>query len=86
MALQQAGKDPKPLVIGGVDGTPDALRQIKEGNLDVTMFQDSPGISKATLDTAIKVAKKEPAETFTWVPFKLITKSNYEEEFLDKNQ
>jgi len=85
MALQQAGKDPKPLVIGGVDGTPDALREIKEGNLDVTMFQDSPGISKATLDTAIKVAKGEPAETFTWVPFKLITKSNYEE-FLGKNQ
>ena len=47
MALQQAGKDPKPLVIGGVDGTPDALRQIKEGTLEVTMFQDSPGISKA---------------------------------------
>lgn len=85
MALQQSGQDPKPLVIGGIDGTTDALEHIKDGTLDVTMFQDSPAISKATFDTAFKVAKGEPAEPFTWVPFKLITKDNYEE-FFGKNQ
>jgi inositol transport system substrate-binding protein len=84
MALQQSNQDPKALVIAGVDGTPDALSHVRAGNLDVTVFQDSKGIGEASLDTAIKVAKGEPAETFTWVPFKLVTKENYEE-FLGKN-
>ena len=84
MALQQAGQDPKSMVIAGVDGTPDALSHIKAGNLDVTVFQDSQGIGEASLDVALKVAKGEPADTFTWVPFKLVTKDNYQE-FLGKN-
>jgi len=85
MALEQSGTDPKPLVIGGVDGTPDALQHIKDGTLDVTMFQASPAISKGTFDVAMKVAKGEKAEQFTWIPFKVITKDNYEE-FMGKQE
>ena len=38
LALQQAGKGPKNLVIGGIDATQDALREMD--NLAVTVFQD----------------------------------------------
>jgi inositol transport system substrate-binding protein len=43
IALQQAGKDPKKLVIGGIDATRDALGEMEKGNLDVTVFQDGKG-------------------------------------------
>ena len=43
LALQQAGKDPKKLVIGGIDATPDALAEMEKGNLAVTVFQDGNG-------------------------------------------
>ena len=36
LALQQAGKDPKKLVIGGIDATGDALREMERGNLALT--------------------------------------------------
>ena len=41
IALQQAGKDPKKIVIGGVDATRDALSEMEKGNLAVTVFQDA---------------------------------------------
>jgi inositol transport system substrate-binding protein len=41
IALQQAGKDPKSIVIGGVDATDDALNEMEKGNLAVTFFQDA---------------------------------------------
>jgi hypothetical protein len=43
LALQQAGKDPKKLVSGGIDATPDALAEMEKGNLVVTVFQDGTG-------------------------------------------
>jgi ABC-type sugar transport system substrate-binding protein len=43
IALQQAGKDPKKIVIGGVDATRDALAEMEKGNLAVTVFQDARG-------------------------------------------
>jgi inositol transport system substrate-binding protein len=43
LALQQAGKDPKKLVIGGIDATPDALAEMEKGNLAVTVFQEGTG-------------------------------------------
>jgi ABC-type sugar transport system substrate-binding protein len=38
IALQQAGKDPKKIVVGGVDATRDALAEMEKGNLAVTVF------------------------------------------------
>jgi inositol transport system substrate-binding protein len=48
IALQQAGKDPKKVVIGGIDATRDALAEMEKGNLDVTVFQDGKGQGKAS--------------------------------------
>jgi inositol transport system substrate-binding protein len=77
MAMQQAGKDPKKVVIGGVDATSDALAEMAKGNLAVTVFQDAGAQGKGAVETAIKLSKGEKVESFVWVPFQLVTKENY---------
>ncbi len=83
MALKQAGKDPKEIIIGGVDATSDALNEMKKGNLDVTVFQNATAQGAGALDTALKVLKGEKVESFVWIPFELVTPENYKE-FLNK--
>jgi inositol transport system substrate-binding protein len=76
IALQQAGKDPKKLVIGGIDATRDALAEMEKGNLDVTVFQDGRGQGKGSVEAAVKLAKGEKVASFVWIPFELVTKDN----------
>ena len=83
LALQQAGKDPKKLVIGGIDATQDALREMERGNLSLTVFQDPKAQGKGAVETAVKLAKGEKVESFVWIPFQLVTQDNYKE-FLAK--
>jgi inositol transport system substrate-binding protein len=83
IAVQQAGKDPKTIVIGGVDATRDALGEMEKGNLAVTVFQDAKGQGKAVVDSAIKLIKGEKVDSRVYVPFVLVTKDNYKE-FLNK--
>ena len=83
LALQQAGKDPKSLVIGGIDATKDALREMERGNLAVTVFQDPKAQGIGAVETAVKLTKGEKVESFVWIPFQLVTKDNYKE-FLSK--
>ena len=52
LALQQAGKDPKSYIIGGVDATADGLAELDKGNLAVTVFQNSTGQGKGAVDAA----------------------------------
>lgn len=78
MALEAAGKL-NDVVVAGVDATPDALEFVKSGKLKVTVFQDATGQGKTGLETAIKIAKGEKVEKFTWVPYELVTKENVEE-------
>jgi inositol transport system substrate-binding protein len=79
-SLQQAGKDPKKVVIGGVDATRDALAEMEKGNLAVTVFQDAKGQGKAVVESAQKLLKKEKFESpYVYVPFELVTKENYKE-------
>jgi inositol transport system substrate-binding protein len=73
LAIQQAGKDPKKLVIGGIDATPDALAEMEKGNLDVTVFQDGRGQGRGAVETAVKLIKGEKVEPFVWIPFELVT-------------
>ncbi|MGA7391708.1 MAG: sugar ABC transporter substrate-binding protein [Terrimicrobiaceae bacterium] len=80
IALQQAGKDPKKVVIGGVDATRDALAEMEKGNLAVTVFQDAKGQGKAVIESVEKLLKKEKFESpNVYVPFELVTKENYKE-------
>lgn len=79
MALAQAGIDPKPLVIAGIDATADALYEMKRGNLDITVFQDARGQGKGVVETAVRITKGEKPEPFVWIPFQLVTQDNYEQ-------
>ena len=79
LALQQAGQDPKKVVIVGIDATADALAEMEKGNLDVTVFQDAKGQGMGAVETAVKLIKGEQVESFVWIPFELVTAENYKE-------
>ncbi|HEY5812752.1 MAG TPA: substrate-binding domain-containing protein, partial [Terrimicrobiaceae bacterium] len=80
IALKQAKKPMDKIVIGGIDATGDALREMKEGSLDVTVFQDAVGQGKAVIDSAIKLIKKEKFDSpNVYIPFQLVTMKNIAE-------
>ena len=44
-----------------------------------TVFQDAVGQGRGALDTAIKLARKQPCEKQTYIPFRLVTRENLPE-------
>lgn len=79
LAFQDAGIDPKPYLLGGIDATPDALQQMQEGNLDVTVLQDAKGQGTAALDVTDQLLRGQKLPPVHWVAFKLITPENYQQ-------
>ncbi|PLV56484.1 sugar ABC transporter substrate-binding protein [Erwinia sp. B116] len=82
MALQQAGKKDSKILIGGIDATPDGLKALASGKMQVTVFQDAVGQGKASVDVAQRMIKGEKLDSYHWIPFELVTKENmkkYEE-------
>jgi len=68
MALEQVGML-EDVYIAGVDATPDALRFMRDGKIDVTVFQDAYGQGYACIDAAIRAARGEDLPTITDIPF-----------------
>lgn len=83
IALRQAGRSPKQVLVGGIDATPDALAEMAKGDLAVTVFQDAKGQGRKALDNAVKLARGEKVEQFDFVPYELVTPENYRT-FLDR--
>ena len=77
LAIEQAKKKGQIIVVG-VDAIADALQAVKEGRLDATVFQDAAGQGSMAVQLAVKLAKKQPIEKETYIPFQLITKENVE--------
>ena len=77
LALKQAGVDPKSICIGGIDATADGLAEVANGNLYVTVFQNSKGQGKGAVDAALSLIKGETVPSFVDVPFEKVTKDNY---------
>lgn len=73
MAFEKAGIDPNRYWVGGVDATPEALRSMKAGILDVTILQDGRGQARSAVDAAFKLIAQHPVASPIWVPFKRIT-------------
>lgn len=73
MALEKAGIDPNRYWIGGVDATPEALRAMKAGILDVTILQDGRAQARSAVDAAFKLIDHRPVASPIWVPFKRVT-------------
>lgn len=79
MALKQAGTKKGSVLIAGVDGTPDGLNAIKKGDMAVSVFQDAKGQADGSIDTAVKMVKKQAVEQSVWVPYRLITPENVDQ-------
>ncbi len=76
MALRDAGKDPKSYFTGGVDATPDALREMQAGNLDVTVLQDAANQGVSAVDAAYRLMDGTQTDRAVWIPFRLVTPDN----------
>ena len=79
MALKGVGKEKGSVLIAGVDGTPDGLNAVKNGVMAVSVFQDAKGQADGSIDTAVKMVKKQPVEQAVWVPYRLITPENVDQ-------
>jgi inositol transport system substrate-binding protein len=74
-ALTAANKNDQ-VIVGGVDGTIDALKYVKDGTLEVTVFQNPFGQGDLGVESAIKIAKGEKIEKYVEVPFEQVTIEN----------
>jgi ABC-type sugar transport system substrate-binding protein len=83
-AMKAAGWDMKTVVVGGIDATQEALAYMKQGDLDVTVFQDAFGQGSGAVDAAIKLAKGDKVDAKVWIPFQLVTPANMDQ-FMNKN-
>ncbi|PTW62974.1 monosaccharide ABC transporter substrate-binding protein (CUT2 family) [Breoghania corrubedonensis] len=75
-AYEKAGVSLDAVVIGGVDGTPAALDEMKAGNLEVSLLQSAPRQAEQAVKDAVVMAKGDFAQLYDWVPYELILPSN----------
>jgi inositol transport system substrate-binding protein len=78
MALKEAKMLDKVLV-GGTDGTIDALEYVKNGELDMTVYQNPVGQGAGAVEVAYKIAKGEKVEPYVWVPYELVPPEKVDE-------
>lgn len=74
-ALQAAGMKDKVIVVS-IDAIQDGLAAVKKGDLDATVFQNAKEQGAGAIETALKLAKKQPIEKEVMIPFQLVTKKN----------
>ncbi|GMA41712.1 sugar ABC transporter substrate-binding protein [Mobilicoccus caccae] len=77
-ALRAAGKL-DAVKVGGVDATKDALASMKNGQLDITVFQDAKGQGAGGVDSVIKKYNGDEVASFVNVPYELVTPENMAE-------
>ena len=62
----------------GVDGTKAGIQELKNGNLDATIFQDGLAQGKKSLEIALGLLENKKPVTETLIGPELITIENYE--------
>ena len=83
MALDQSGKKKGSVLVGGIDATPDGLKAMASGNMQVTVFLDAVGQGKASVAVAQRMIKGDKVEAYYWIPFELVTPQNMKQ-YADK--
>jgi len=78
LVLEEKGIKDK-VVVTGVDATPDALKFIGEGRLDMTVFQNGGAQGRGAVQAALKLIKGESVEKFVKIPFEPVTIENYKD-------
>lgn len=76
-ALKQVNKT--DVAVTGFDGSPDALKAIKAGELTASVAQNSYNMGKISVETAVKVVKGEKVNKRIDTGTKLISKENVDE-------
>ena len=66
----------KGVMISGVDGVPDALKAIEDGDMTQSIFQNAKGQAKAAFEVVEDIKNGKPAPAEKLVPFESITKDN----------
>jgi inositol transport system substrate-binding protein len=74
-ALKAAERE-KGVMISGVDGVPDALKAIADGEMSQSIFQKAKGQAKAAFEVVADIKAGKPAPDEKLVPFESITKEN----------
>lgn len=64
------------ILIGGVDGIPDAIAAVKAGQMACSVLQDAVGQGEGAMKAIVAAVNGETPESITWVPFQLITPDN----------
>jgi len=77
-ALLSAGVKDK-VVLVSVDAIADALKAVKDGQLDATVFQNAQSQGGTAVETAIKIIKGQPYQKKVFIPFELVTKENVDQ-------
>lgn len=73
-AIEGSGKE--GIIIGGIDGIPDALQAVKDGRLVCTVYQNAKEQGVKAFEVAKLLADKQTVEPLYDVPYELITKDN----------
>ncbi|MDH2269793.1 substrate-binding domain-containing protein [Serratia marcescens] len=83
MALKQAKKN--GVLVAGIDGTPDGLQFIKNGDLAVTIFQDAKAQALGAVQVTRAMLDHAKTEPYNWVPYATVMRENYPQ-FAQMNQ
>lgn len=70
-AIEDAGLLDK-IIVAGIDATPEALDYLKEGTLNITVFQDAKGQGAKGIEIAAKVINGEEVEKEYLIPYELV--------------
>lgn len=75
-ALQKAGYPAGKVAVGGVDGTAAGLAAIKSGYLSMSLLQNAREQAAEAMADVQKLAHKQYAQLYDWVPYEIIIPSN----------
>lgn len=78
MVLDEAGRK-DDIVVCGIDASADGLASMKNGLLDMTVFQNGYDQGYQCIETAIKLIEGESVEEYVDVPFEPVTPDNMNE-------
>ena len=80
MAIEAVGKTGQ-ILVGGVDGSADALNAMDKGTLACTVYQDPQGQGEGAVEAAYLMAKglanPRAKDDIIWIPYQPINKANY---------
>ena len=75
-AMKTSGEKKVICPVAGIDATSVALESIVSGDMAFTVFQNAVGQGGGAVEAAVKLAKGEPCELYTWIPFEPVDKDN----------